>query len=216
MAFHIPFNQRASAQVRPEPIYIGFEVIHPQIVPQRVYRQFNWWGFNGMWMAFASLLTAGILSPIPLLISLVGLRRPGKKMATVGTVVSLAGVAMATVLIVGSASAHHHHQSARRAAFHHRVEVKQIAETKQLLTIAGKEILDYRDSNDGYLPADIDGNMLVIKYIDPWDESLRFDYETNHGVVRSAGPDQQFDTDDDVTVAVKGNTDRQPLLPMDF
>jgi hypothetical protein len=209
MAFHIPFNQRASARYQSTPIFIGFEV------PRPPRKKFNWWGFNGMWISFLSLLSAGFLSPVPLLISLIGLRRPGKKMATVGAFVSMAGVALATTIVLTSLAAHSHHQEVKRAAHYNRVVKKQIAKTNTMLMAATDEILEYKESNDGDLPSDIEANMLVIKYIDPWGESLRFDAEVNHGVIRSAGPDRDFDTKDDVTVKVDGQTDRQPLLPLD-
>lgn len=214
MAFHVPFNQRASARRRhqPQPIYIGFDV--PQPRPPRP--AFNWWGFNGMWMSFASLLSAGFLSPVPLLISLVGLRRPGKKMATVGTLTSLAGVALAVTIAVGSTMAHRQHVSARQAAHYNRVVKKQIIETEKMLVVAGDEIVEYRDDTNGELPSDIDGCMLVIKHVDPWGKSLRFELEKDHGVLRSAGPDQDFDTKDDIAVKIEGEViDAEPLLPLD-
>ena len=66
------------------------------------------------------------------------------------------------------------------------------------------------------LPNDIDANMVVIKHIDPWGESLRFDLEVDHGVIRSAGPDKKFDTRDDVKVSIDGKaTDRTTLLTFD-
>lgn len=200
MAFHVPFNQRPSGQSSPPgPIYIGFDL--PAPVPRR---KFNWWGFNGMWMSFASLITAGFLSPIPLLISLIGLRRPGKIMATIGLFISLLGTSMATFIGV---SGYKHYQAeverskaAKVAALHQ----QQISETNELLTLAVEEIQQYQQHNDGFFPADIDGNMLVIKYVDPWGNALRFDLEKDHAVVRSAGPDGQFDSKDDVYQRLDG------------
>lgn len=206
MAFHIPFNQRAAAREQIQPIYIGFEVQQP---PRP---KFNWWGFNGMWMSMASLLTAGFLSPVPLLISLVGLRRPGKKMAGVGTFVSLAGVALASTIVLGCIATNNFEEQARNNARQQSVMKTNVEQTNVLLGLASEELIEYRDENFGELPSDIDANMLVIKHVDPWGESLRFDAEINHGIVRSAGPDQTFDTKDDLTTKVKGNTDRQPLL----
>lgn len=211
MAFHIPFNQRQSAR-QPRPIYIGFEA---SVAPQPPRRKFNWWGFNGMWMSFASLLTAGFLSPIPLLVSLKGLRRPGKKMAAVGTLTSLAGIGLATTIVLGGIAAHRHVEHERHAAHVNRTVKKHVAETKSLIAAATGEIAEYRDSNAGELPNDIDANMLVIKHVDPWGESLRFDAEVDHALVRSAGPDRTFDTSDDVIEKVDGKTERTSLLPVD-
>jgi hypothetical protein len=213
MAFHIPFNQRASARHNqpPQPIYIGFEA------PRPPRTKFNWWGFNGMWMSFISLFSAGFLSPVPLLISLVGLRRPGRKMATVGTFVSLGGILLATGIAVTSVVAHQHHQDTKRMNRHNKIVKKQTLETEKLLIVAGEEIVEYRDDNDGAIPSDINGNMLVIKHVDPWGESLRYEPEKDYGLIRSAGPDRVFDSRDDISVRIKGETtDTEPLLPIDM
>jgi hypothetical protein len=206
MAFHIPFNQRAAARQPTQPIYIGFEV------PQPPRPKFNWWGFNGMWMSVASLMTAGFLSPVPLLISLVGLRRPGKKMASVGTFVSLAGVALASTIVLGCIASNNFEEQVRNNARQQSAMRTSVKTTHSLLGLASKELIEFRDENYGELPSDIDANMLVIKHVDPWGESLRYDAEFDHGIVRSAGPDRTFDTKDDITTKVKGETERKPLL----
>ena len=166
-------------------------------------------------MSFVALFSAGFLSPIPLLISLVGLRRPGKKMATVGALTSLAGVGLAIALVFGSIAARNHHTQQRNSAKYNRLVQKQVEKTESLLTLATAEIAEYRDNNQGEFPNDVDANMLVIKHVDTWGESLRFDAEKDHAVIRSAGPDKDFDTRDDVTAKIEGKTDRQPLLPID-
>ena len=204
MAFHIPFNQRASAQQPPTPIYIGFEVQRP---PRK---KFNWWGFNGMWMSVASLASAGFLSPVPLLISLVGLRRPGKKMASVGTFVSFAGIALATTIVLGTIFAHNHQIESRRTAHRNHVIKKQSVETKALMALAAEDIIDAKASSQ--LPSDLRANELVVGYIDPWGESLRFDMEAEGGNIRSAGPDVEFNTSDDLTIWVDGETEKKQLL----
>ena len=214
MAFHVPFNQRASArhnQQTPQPVYIGFDV--PAAPPRRA---FNWWGFNGLWLSIASLFTAGFMSPVPLLISLVGLRRPGKKMAAVGTFTSLAGIALATTIVFGTLAAKNARMEQIRVRQYNKAVAKQVLETKKLLVVAGEEIEAFQNENEGSFPSDIDANLLVIKHVDPWGESLRFDLEKDHGVLRSAGPDQDFYTRDDVSVKIKGRVaDTTPLLPVD-
>ncbi len=201
MAFHIPFNQRESRRQNLGPIYIGFEAERPQ------RSRFNWWGFNGMWLSFASLATLGFASFIPLLISIVGLRRPGKKMATVGTVVSLGGLLLAgTVVasIVGHANAKHHR---RQLAVHQRQVQQQVDETRSMLEEAHVEMIEYRGAHDGYLPNDLEGNMMVVGYVDPWGESLRFEPADEVSTLRSAGPDKQFLTQDDVVQFVEGQVE---------
>ena len=206
MAFHVPFDHRHPAPTQ-GPIYIGFD--QPTARPRR---KFNWWGFHGMWMSFASFLTAGFLSPIPLLISLAGLRRPGRKMAAVGTLTSLAGIGLASALVFGAVAAQKHHRHNQRAAQQQQRLHKQVAQTQSLIGAASEELTQYRNHHSGVLPSDIDSNLLVIKHVDPWGESLRFDSEVGHGVVRSAGPDKRFNTADDITSKVSGKTDREALL----
>ncbi|MFT7631727.1 MAG: hypothetical protein ACI87E_002766 [Mariniblastus sp.] len=204
MAFHIPFNQRASAQRRPAPVYIGFEA------PLPPRKKFNWWGFNGMWMSFASLATAGVLSPVPLIISLIGLRRPGKKMATVGTLVSLAGIALITTMVVGTSLAHQARKEHRRMAYQKQSIKKQVAETSTMMALAADNVLE--ETSHGFLPSDLRANELVIGLIDPWGKSLRFDMEAKGGNVRSAGPDRKFNSKDDLTLWVDGKTDVKKTL----
>ena len=207
MPFHIPFNQRASATAQVlEPVYIGFE----RPLPPR--QKFNWWGFNGMWMSLVGLLSAGFLSPVPLLISVIELRRPGRKMALTGTIVSLVGIGLATSLVLGGIANARHHQHARQAAKQQAKIRHQVNQTHGLLSLATEELVEYRDQNQGDLPNDIDANMLVLKHVDPWGEVLRYDAEIGHGVIRSAGPDRKFDSKDDVVSKVKGTTHRDTLL----
>jgi hypothetical protein len=207
MAFHVPFNQRPSGQrPLPGPIYIGFDI--PAPTPRR---QFNWWGFNGMWMSFASLLSAGFLSPIPLLVSLKGLRRPGKFMASVGTGISLLGIGLATLVAVSGVSAHNHRQAQRDAQHRKAAIEKEVEEVKKTIAVAATEIVEYQADNEGQFPNDVDGNMLVIKYVDPWGESLRFDLDPDVTAIRSAGPDKKFYTNDDV-IQELGKT-QQPAAP---
>ena len=208
MAFHIPCDQRRSNRNQRSPVHIGFD---------RARRKFNWWGFHGLWTSLISLMTLGFTSPIPLLISLNGLRKKKgpRKAAVAGTFFSLLGVAMAGMIVEATMETHHAEHQRQIQSKVARTIKKQKNETKQMIAVAVNELKNYRDSHDGQLPSIIDSNMLVIKHVDPWGESLRFDGHGDHGIVRSAGPDQQFESSDDVEVKVKGHTDRNgQLLPM--
>ncbi|MDA7858709.1 hypothetical protein N9B05_02725 [Mariniblastus sp.] len=196
MAFHTPFNQRASAKQQATPVYIGFQPV------RREKRKFNWWGFNGMWLAFGSLLTAGFASPIPLLISLNGLRRPGKAMASIGTLVSLGGVVMATSIVLLISNAHHHRVHSKEVAQRNKIVKKQAKETGVLLAVAANKVKTFRKEAGDIADFDIEANMLIVEHIDPWGESLRFDATPDSGLVRSAGPDKTFNSEDDITLAL--------------
>lgn len=211
MAFHIPFNQRASAP-KPAPVYIGFEV------PRPPRKKFNWWGFNGMWMSFASLFTAGFASPVPLLISLVGLRRPGKKMASVGTFISTLGVAMAATIVIASVASHNHHVEATQMARYNRIVKKQLAENDALMAITAIEIAEYRTGVENDQNFDIKANVLIIEneHVDPWGKALRFEPNSKDGLVRSAGPDKEFDTRDDVTLEINRPEEEVTSVPKEL
>ncbi|MBT7817689.1 MAG: hypothetical protein HN566_13225, partial [Polaribacter sp.] len=155
MAFHTPFNQRASAKQQATPVYIGFQPV------RREKRKFNWWGFNGMWLAFGSLLTAGFASPIPLLISLNGLRRPGKAMASIGTLVSLGGVVMATSIVLLISNAHHHRVHSKEVAQRNKIVKKQAKETGVLLAVAANKVKTFRKEAGDTADFDIEANMLI-------------------------------------------------------
>lgn len=213
MAFHIPFNQRHSKPTGP-PVYIGFD----RALEPRPRRKFNWWGFHGLWTSLLALTSAGLLSPLSLLISANGLRKKKgpRKAAVAGTIISLAGIALAgaivSTIVHGQHRQHHRTQQSRLAA----VAARQRSDAQQLLVTASRELEQYRASHNGFLPSVIDSNMLVIKHKDPWGEELRFDVNGNDAsVVRSAGPDMVFETPDDLVRPVKGKVEAEAsLLPL--
>jgi len=203
MAFHIPFNQRNR---RPPVVYIGFGRA------DRPRRKFNWWGFNGLWMSMGAFFTVGALSPVALMVSMRGLRQKPRKMAVAGTVLSLVGTAMFAALMIGVVSDKANRRHLAKLRLQDRIHQTQIVESEALIGEAVSELVEYREGHDGELPSWIDGNMLLLKHVDPWGNSLRFDAEEGHVVIRSAGPDKVYDTGDDVTVEVIGETDREVLI----
>jgi hypothetical protein len=209
MAYHIPFEHRKQGT----PIYIGFDA--PRAIPVRPKKAWNWWAFFGFPLSIVGLLSAGILSPVALLFNLIGLRKRPRKLATVGTVISLVGSLMLAGFIVAGVSQRMHHHRSHQVMVAKQVQNHQIAKTKTTMVTAQKELEDYRDGHDGYLPNDIDGCMLMIKHEDYWGNSLRFEESPNSGMLRSAGPDQEFDTRDDLTSKIEGKTNRQTLLPVE-
>ena len=59
----------------------------------------------------------------------------------------------------------------------------------------------YQDNQQTW-PDDIQGNMLVAELQDAWGTSLRFDKMPDRLLVRSAGPDGEAETADDVVLAL--------------
>ena len=206
MAFHVPYSQRQTNS----PVYIGFET--PRVRPRK---RSNWWGLGGLLLSIGGLFTCGFFSPVAFLISLVGLGRGPRGTAIAGTVISLAGMGIAASLVFGSIN----NQMQRREIARQKIDAKEfmheVKQGEKLLASAVSELEGFRDEHQGSLPEAIDGNMLVIKYKDPWDQELRYDEGVNRATIRSAGPDNCFDTEDDLTRQIQGDTDYEPLLPVD-
>ena len=203
MTFHVPFEHRRRGQ----PIYIGFDV-----PPTRVRTPRNWFGFFGFGLSIFAILTAGVLSPIALLFSLIGMRRQPRRLATAGTVLGTIGTLMLAGVIsagVFSHSKHQRHVTRERQSKVNRVLTEKTSTT---LKLASKEFEEYSQANDGNLPAWIDANMVAIKHQDAWGESLRFDAEKEGGKLRSAGADHRFDTKDDVILKVEGNCSQETQI----
>ncbi|QEG21809.1 hypothetical protein [Mariniblastus fucicola] len=198
MPYHVPFEHRR----RPQPVYIGFDV------PQRPRRKFNWWGFWGLLMSLGSFLTAGFASPLSLLVSLNGMRKKKgpRKAATAGTVFSLMGILLAGSIVTFAVNEEHAHRQKRMERKLQREVAAQVEETQVAIAIAERELDEFRGET-GYLPTGIDGNMLMLKHTDAWGKEIRYDAEASPALLRSAGPDQTYNTDDDVTSEVEGEVD---------
>lgn len=198
MAFHIPFEHR----YRGQPIYIGFDE------PPVPRRRWNWWGFFGFGLSLFSFLTVGLLSPLAFLVNWIGLRREPKGLAKTGMVLSILGMILAAGVITLGVTSHQRAQAHREARVL-RVKNQELSRvTGQTLQFAQAEFAQYREMNAGNLPQWIDANMVAIKHKDAWGESLRFDVEKEGALLRSAGPDREFDTGDDLTLQVEGNCQR--------
>jgi hypothetical protein len=101
---------------------------------------------------------------------------------------------------------------ARQSARYNRIVKKQIAETNALMAIAAIEIEEFRQDVVDDQRFDIEANMLIIKHIDPWGESLRFEQNAEDGLVRSAGPDSQFNTRDDISLSLEESSSAKKEL----
>ena len=75
---------------------------------------------------------------------------------------------------------------------------KQAKETGVLLAVAANKVKTFREEAGDTADFDIEANMLIVEHTDPWGESLRFDGAPDSGLVRSAGPDKTFNSEDDI------------------
>lgn len=207
MAIHIPFSQRPSGR-HTQPVYIGFESRQRR----RQRKPKNWWGFSSVLFFF---LSVGILSPITLLMGLLGLRKKPRRSAAFGTVLSLGGLAIMASLFSLAVHEMNQVEHRRERAAQQILVVEQVQECENLLTFAAEEFEDFRDENSGALPDHLDGSALAIKHVDPWENELMYEIKSDSAGLRSAGPDGEFFTSDDLDYDIDGETDYQPLLPVD-
>lgn len=140
---------------------------------------------------FGLLFTLGLLCPVGLVLSFFGLFSKRRGFAIAGIVLGSIGSAMVAVgvaSVVVAASAVHHYS----------VEVPRVEQTHEVLHVAAIEIEQYRQTH-GRLPDGIEGNKLVLQYVDAYGNEVRYEpEEQNQYGIRSAGPDGEFDTTDDL------------------
>lgn len=186
MMAHVPFHQRSYHSARAvQQLPTGSNLV-------------GVWGF--VLSLVALFFTCGVLSPLALLVSLVGLFRRPRGFAVAGTIISGActlGI-VALVSLIAITAAHKSQRHARRAAALQEAERAQV--TVRAQQIAQQAIERYRAENQGQLPEGVEGNKLVLVHHDGWGTELRYDHadESDSYCIRSAGPDHKFDTGDDV------------------
>ncbi|MEX0793438.1 MAG: hypothetical protein WD045_09905 [Pirellulaceae bacterium] len=149
-------------------------------------------GLAGFVISLVGLVfTLGILSPLGLLLSFLGLFSRNRGFAIAGVVLGSIGTAifaLGLATIAWAASTVHHFS----------VEVPQIQATHVVLEEAFITVEEHRRAK-GELPEGIEGNKLVLPHIDAWGNAVRYETEDNaHFAVRSAGADGKFDTTDDM------------------
>ena len=159
----------------------------------------NTWGLVGFIVSLIGLLlTCGVLCPIGLILSIVGLRRPQQRgYAVAGLIIGIVGTVwlvivaiigfgtMAACVGIGSAVARH-------------------ARTMATTSRAMQDVEAYRQTHDGELPDSEEGQALISKYKDDWGTALRYERTDDDYDVVSAGRDQEFDTPDDISMRHPG------------
>jgi hypothetical protein len=156
----------------------------------RTRPRWNKLGVAGSLFSVLGIFTLGIASPIGLGLSLLGMLRRPRGSALFGTI--LGGLGTAFLLVWGGSLV------AGIQALDNQAKAER---TSAALQTAVAEIEDFRLENH-QLPEGIKGNMLLIEaeLVDAWGEDLRYDaIDKQQYTVRSAGPDKEFDTSDDLT-----------------
>jgi hypothetical protein len=175
-------QSRAATQER-EVIYI----LDPPKPPK------NGIGTAGFVFSILGIFTGGLLSPIGLLFSFFGLFKRPRSLAASGFVLSLLGVGFVSSMVAMPVIMHRQQMAHRQYQAQAQVAQRQIAEVIQQIESRPES---ESQSLDGY-----EGNAITVQHLDPWGTELRFDERQDGYAVRSAGPDQRFDTRDDLVEA---------------
>lgn len=156
-------------------------------------------GTLGFVLSLVSIATCFVISPVSLLVSFIGLFRRPRGLATAGTAISMVGC---VVLVAGMGVIFFAVSSAGKIR-NERFQRQRVMRTENAAMQAGQDIEAFVRENNGKLPDGIEGNKIVLVHVDAWHRGLRYDLheEANTYEIRSAGPDGEFDTDDDVVVA---------------
>jgi hypothetical protein len=150
----------------------------------------NGLGIAGFVLSILGVLTCGMLTVLSLPLSLIALAKRPRGFAIAGTVISLVGVALFASIGWGLFNLY----ILGRDTI---TEIQGIANTQNEIRAVQNDIENYRQEHNT-LPDGIEGNKLAVVHNDGWGTALK--YETIEGgyLIRSAGPDKQFDTADDV------------------
>jgi hypothetical protein len=169
--------------------------VQPYASPQPI-EPVNGMGLAGFICSLVAIITCGLLSPVSLIISLLGLSQRPRGLAAAGTVISLLGcilgVGMAYAVVRGV-------EAANQAIEKMGTEIQAGLKTAGTLASARKKVEDHKVEKGEY-PDDEEGQALVADLTDGWEMELRYQKQPEGYDLRSAGPDKQFDTDDDVLV----------------
>jgi hypothetical protein len=166
---------------------------HPHDAPRE-----NTIGLAGFIVSILGLVfTCGLLSPIGLLISLAGLLSRPRGYAVAGVITGLLG-SMWIVLLAGAfwvmgAVA----MTAQPMIEQTLIGIGEMATTVNNMSLAKEQIEKFRVENER-LPDGIEGNKLIAEFKDSQGTSLRYDVTEGGYLIRSAGNDGEFETEDDL------------------
>lgn len=152
----------------------------------------NYLGATGFCISLIALLfTFGILSPLGLIISFCGLFSKNRGFACAGFIMGLIGTLFICTIVGGAV--------AFAVNIQHQQQLnQQMMQTDEAMHAASVVIEDYVNDHRK-LPEGIEGNKMVLSYVDGFGTELRYDLESrSRYTLLSAGEDRQFDTYDDI------------------
>lgn len=215
MSQHISYTDRRN-QEQNEPIYIGFD--QPKKKPKKPSNAFGaaatFFGVVGLLstgIAVSAILTflrdnyiiepppfgvrilipfAGILiSALALFCAFIGMFKKPRRYAILGGVLGFIPIAG----VIGLD--HYFDDLVHRKEAHRELQIERQL-TDQKIHEAVQQVIGFEKAKDRW-PDALEGNRLVIRTKDSWDNELRYEADDEGFTIRSAGPDGQFETPDD-------------------
>ncbi len=170
--------------------------------------QENALGLLGFVLSLVGLFMC-VAAPIGLILSLAGLRREPKALAIAGTVIGGITTAFYGVVaaIYGAMIL-----TMIAACIGIGVVAHPFAQTTLSLNEARQQIESCK-SADGVYPDQATGDGVIAGKSDAWQTPLRYELQGKDFLIRSAGPDKQFNTADDMTVDDFGTSINLPQMP---
>lgn len=163
----------------------------------------NYLGTTGLVFSILGLVTCGALSPIGLLLSVIGLTGKRRGGAIAGILLSLLGLAIPGTLLFSEIAEHRAH--------HREMVVQQARATLESARVK----IDERRAEEKELPDGVAGNRLLLKegFRDPWNGEIRYELHDDDRSysLRSSGPDTRFDTPDDVSISIGADALNEPI-----
>ena len=163
----------------------------------------NYLGTTGLVFSILGLVTCGALSPIGLLLSVIGLTGKRRGGAIAGVLLALLGLAIPGAFIFSAV---------KEERDRHREQVVQTA--RSVLESARVKIDELR-AEEKALPDGVAGNKFLLEegFRDPWNVELRYELHDDQKSysLRSAGPDSRFDTRDDVAISIGADALHEPI-----
>lgn len=165
----------------------------PQAYKQQPVSSENTLGLLGFIFSLVGVFFC-FAAPVGLLLSLMGLRKEPRGLAVAGSIIGgfLSLIYGVIVAIYGAIILTMVAACIGVTAF----AVPQ-AQTISTMRQAAEQIENSKDA-DGAYPDEAAGNQLIAGSKDYWQQDLRYEPTGDGFVIRSAGPDKQFDTSDDI------------------
>lgn len=224
MSKHISYENRRKTN-QAEPVYIGFD--EPEMKAKKPSNAFGaaavFFGVVGLLMtgiAVSAILTflrdnyivesvpfgvrllvpfVGILiSTLALVFAFIGIFKRPRRYAVLGGLLGL-------IPIVGVIGLERHFEHLIHHKETHRALHVQRNITNSKIREAIKDVLAF-EKEKGRWPEGLEGNKLVVRKLDSWNNALRYETNDNGFTIRSAGPDGVFETADDCKSTTRAST----------